>query len=402
MVIAMGFINKQKFYKNLPDTPGVYLMRGEKDKLLYVGKAANLKRRVSSYFLRPHEARLEKLVSEIQRVEYRETVSALEALVLESQLIKKYQPLYNIKEKDNKSFLFVEITKEKFPRVMLVRGKEEQKGERFGPFVSAASIREALRLLRKIFPWHTHAPETWGKAKRPCLDAQIGLCSGICAVEINRSEYLKTIKHLKLVLSGKTSILKKSLTSEMKLAAKQEKFELAGKLRKRLFALEYLQDSALIREERESGGAGLRIEGYDISNISGTSAVGSMVVFVAGKPFKTEYKKFKIKTVQGANDFAMLQEVLQRRLNHPEWPRPDLILVDGGVGQLSVAQEVLREKKINIPLVGLAKGPERKRNDIIGVLPKGVDLEVLIKVRDEAHRFAIAYHKLVRSRRMFL
>jgi len=393
--------NKEILYKNLPDTPGVYLMRGEKNKLLYVGKAANLYRRVSSYFLRPHEMRLEKLVAEIQKVEYRETVSALEALVLESQLIKKYQPPYNIKEKDNKSFLFVEITKEKFPRVMLVRGKEEQKGERFGPFVSAASIREALRLLRRIFPWHTHTPETWGKSKRLCLDAQIGLCPGICAGEINRSEYLKTIKHLKLVLGGKTSILKKSLTKEMKLAAKQEKFELAGKLRKRLFALEHLQDSALIREEKEGGTPGFRIEGYDISNISGTSAVGSMVVFVGGESIKAEYKKFKIKTVQGANDFAMLQEVLRRRLNHPEWTRPDLILVDGGLAQVSAAREVFREKKINIPLLGLAKGPERKRNDVIGDLPVETNLETLIRVRDEAHRFAVAYHRQVRGRETF-
>lgn len=393
--------NRQKLYKNLPDTPGVYLMRGEKNKLLYVGKAANLRRRVSSYFLRPHEMRLEKLVSEIKKIEYRETVSALEALVLESQLIKKYQPPFNIKEKDNRSFLFVEITKEKFPRVMLARGTEEIKGERFGPFVSAASIREALRLLRRIFPWHTHPLETLGRAKRPCLDAQIGLCPGICAGEINRSEYLKTIRQLKLVLSGKTSVLKKSLNQDMKSAAKQENFELAGKLRKRLFALEHLQDSALIREEREGNKTEFRIEGYDISNISGSSAVGSLVVFAGGEPRKAEYKKFKIKTVQGANDFAMLQEVLRRRLNHPEWPRPDLILVDGGTGQVSAAKDVLREKKINIPLVGLAKGSERKRNDLIGVLPKGADLETLIRVRDEAHRFAVAYHRQVRNREFF-
>ncbi len=393
--------DQQKFYKNLPDTPGVYLMRGKKNKLLYVGKAANLRRRVSSYFLRPQETRLEKLVVEIRKVEYRETVSALEALVLESQLIKKYQPPFNIKEKDNRSFLFVEITKEKFPRVRLVRGTELVAGERFGPFVSAASIREALRLLRRIFPWHTHPPETLGKAKRPCLDAQIGLCPGICAGAIARPEYLKTIRHLKMVLGGKTSTLKKSLIQEMKLAAKTKKFELAGKFRRQLFALEHLQDSALIREEREGDTSGFRIEGYDISNISGESAVGSLVVFVGGEAKKSEYKKFRIKTVQGANDFAMLQEVLRRRLNHPEWPRPDLILVDGGVGQVSAVKEVFREKKINIPLVGLAKGSERKRNDLIGTLPKGVKLEVLIRVRDEAHRFAVAYHQKVRSRKMF-
>lgn len=392
-------------YSHIPEEPGVYFMKGAKGEILYIGKAGNLKRRVSSYFLRPHDARIEKMVSLIKKIDYKETGSALEALIVESALIKKYQPQFNIKEKDDKSFLYVVITKEKFPRVLLARGKEVasiRAKKKFGPFVSASSAREALRILRKLFPWSVHDPERIGKFARPCFEYEVGLCPGTCVGAISEKEYAKNIRNLILFFEGKKERVIATLTKEMKHASKKQEYEKAGLLKKKLFALQHIQDSALIRNDEVTAftNKGMRIEGYDISNISGTSAVGSMVVFVDGAPDKNEYRKFKIQTVTGPNDIAMLREVITRRF-HNKWTLPDLILIDGGKGQVNVANAVLYELGISIPVVGLAKGAERKRNDLIGTLPASVAMNTLIQVRDEAHRFAISYHKSVRGREFY-
>lgn len=384
-------------------------MKSASGEILYVGKAGNLRRRVSSYFLRPHEYRLERLVQSIDKIEHYKTDTAIEALILEAELIKKLKPPYNVREKDDKSFLYIEITKEKFPRVLLTRGKEKLEiGHRgstfFGPFTSSTNIREALRILRRIFPWSTHPSDKIGAFKRPCLENEIGLCPGTCVNEISREDYFKNIKNLKLIFEGKKEKILKSLTKEMKAAAKKEEFEKATEWRRQIFALNHIRDVSLIQEEGPAfEGVKTRIEGYDISNISGTSSVGSMVVFINGYPDKNEYRKFKIKTITGSNDVGMLQEILRRRFSHAgetgSWPLPNFILIDGGAGQVNGAREVLNEVGLHIPVVGIAKGPKRKRNDLIGRKPEGVDLETLIKVRDEAHRFAISYHKNVRGKR---
>ena len=398
-------IMTDKLYKNLPDTPGVYLMKGEKGKLLYVGKAANLKRRVSSYFLRPHDIRIEKMVSEIKKIDHEKTDSALEALILEAELIKRHEPPYNIREKDNKSFLYVQITKDKWPQVLLVRGRgrgEKIRAE-YGPFVSGSSIREALKIVRHIFPFSIHPNEKVGTFKRPCFDYQIHLCPGTCVGAITREDYLKDIRRIKLIFEGKKKKILRDLEREMKVASRATEFEQANKLKRQIFALRHIQDTALIGESdpvlqaTSSELKAIRIEGYDISNISGTSAVGSMVVFVNGNPDKNEYRKFKIKTISGANDVGMMEEVLTRRF-HNKWQLPNLILVDGGEAQVNVAEDVIKEFRLNIPVVGIVKGPDRKRNDFIGVAPKGIDEKTLIRVRDEAHRFAISYHKNLRGR----
>jgi excinuclease ABC subunit C len=398
----------QNLWKTLPDSPGVYVMKDDSGEVLYVGKAGNLKRRVSSYFLRPHEYRLEKLVQSIDKIQFYCTDTAIEALILEAELIKKYKPFYNVREKDDKSFLYVEITKEKFPRVLLTRGKEKMELEHgkstfFGPFTSATNIREALKILRRIFPWSTHPPEKIGTLKRPCFEYEIGLCPGTCIGAISREDYLRNIKNLKLIFEGKKEKILKSLNKDMKSAAKKEEFERAMELRRQIFALNHIRDVSLIQEEGPAfESTKSRIEGYDISNISGTSSVGSMVVFINGYPDRNEYRKFRIKTLTGANDVGMLKEVLRRRFSHAgetgSWPLPNLILIDGGVGQANGAKQVLNEMGLNIPIVGLAKGAKRKRNDLIGRKPEGIDLETLIKVRDEAHRFAISYHKNLRGR----
>lgn len=397
-------MKKSSLYKNLPDTPGVYLMRDKKNRLLYVGKAGNLRRRVSSYFTRPHDNRIQKLVEAIAAIDHQDTETAIEALILEAELIKKHQPPFNIREKDDKSFLYVGITKEKFPRVLLLRGKdilgkEKEWKKIFGPFTSASSLRESLRIIRKMFPFNTHDPEK--KYTRPCFEYQIGLCPGVCAGKIAKSEYGKTIKNLVLFFEGQKKKIVNQLKKEMKEASRKMEFEKAQGLQRRIFSLEHIQDVAIIAEnhiEKEEGDKeNVRIEGYDISNISGTDAVGSMVVFVNGKPAKEEYRKFKIKTIKGPNDIGMLTEVLERRFRN-YWTHPNLLLIDGGVPQVNAARRMMRRLHLQIPIVGLAKGPERKRNDVIGVIPKGVDLETLIQVRDESHRFAISYHKQIRKR----
>ncbi len=399
----------------MPDTPGIYLMKDSHGRILYVGKAGNLRRRVSSYFLRPHDIRIERLVREIASIDFEKTDTAIEALILESKRIKELKPFYNVKEKDDKSFLNVVITKEKFPRVLLARGTDKEAGERFGPFTSASSLRAALKMIRKIFPWNTHPMEKIGAFRRPCFDHEIGLCPGTCIGAISRADYLKQVRNIRLFLQGKKSRVIKNLEKEMKTAAKAEDFERAGELKRQLFALKHIQDVALIKEDKpENGNGGMRIEGYDISNISGTDAVGSMVVFVNGAPDRSQYRKFRIKTVVGANparhalseaggDTGMLQEVLARRFKHAgeadAWPLPALILIDGGAGQVNAAKKVLADAGLKLPIIGMAKGPERKRTDIVGELPPGFDMNTLIRVRDEAHRFAISYHKNIRSKR---
>ncbi len=404
-----------KILKNLPETPGVYLMKNRQGRVLYVGKAGNLRRRVSSYFTRPHDFRIQKLVSEVAKVDYKKTDTAVEALILEAELIKKLSPPWNVREKDDKSFLYVEITKEKFPRVLLVRGKSKPNGVRCGPFTSASGIRTALQIIRRIFPYSHHSDAFVDSdrvsRRRPCFEYEIGLCPGTCAGLADRKEYLKNIRNLKLFFAGKKEKILHSLQKEMKTAAKNLDFERADKLKRQIFALQHIQDVALISDDaletsdKRQATRERRIEGYDISNISGTSAVGAMVVFRGDRPDKDEYRKFKIRTITSADDVGMLAEVLRRRLKNP-WPLPDLILVDGGRAQVNAAKRVLDEAGLKIPVIGMAKGPERKRTDIVYANALAnrhmrIDKRILIQVRDEAHRFAIGYHKKLRGAKLF-
>jgi excinuclease ABC subunit C len=410
-------------YKKFPETPGVYTMKDATGRVLYVGKAGNLRRRVSSYFERPHDVRIQTLVSKIARIDFEQKDTALEALIREAELIKTLTPPFNVREKDDKSFLYFEITREKFPRVLLVRGAgviaDASEGKRYGPFTSASSAREALRILRRIFPWSTHDPDEVGKMKRPCFNYEIGLCPGTCVGAITHEDYIKNIERLKLFFEGKKERIVRALEKEMRAAAKKQDFEKAEALKRQMFALKHIQDTALISDSEtlvmsgaeRSGALGLRtgyrIEGYDISNISGTSAVGSMVVFTDSAPDKNEYRKFKIRSIFQPNDVGMFKEVLERRFAHAapadgnvaakdRWPMPDLVLIDGGLAQVNTARRVLLRAGIKIPVVGIAKGPRRDRNDIIGLVPKGVQKTTLIRVRDEAHRFAIGYHRALR------
>jgi excinuclease ABC subunit C len=330
--------------------------------------------------------------------------------MLEAKLIKEYQPPYNVLEKDDKSFLCVEVTAEPFQRILLVRGKSLTNGRRYGPFLDARNVRAALKMLRKIFPYATHPTPDWvlqrGKrpeGARPCFDYQIGLCPGTCLGTVSRADYRKNIRRLELIFKGKKSRVIRKLEIDMQRASKTLEFERAAEIRRQLFGIKHIQDIALISDESKilQQELRVRIEGYDISNISGTSAVGSMVVFEGGEPNTSLYRKFRIRTVRKSDDIAMLEEVLRRRFKRmPEnggWPLPCLILIDGGLGQVNAARRVVGETGCVIPIVGIAKGPNRKKNEFVGSIPSGFSEKLLIRVRDEAHRFAIQYHRQVRS-----
>ncbi len=405
--------------KELPDVPGVYLMKDKSGAVIYVGKAVSLKRRVRQHFERPHGPHIPEMTKHVAAIDYIEKPTALEALILEANLIKHYWPKYNMLQKDNKSFMYLAITDEEYPRPLLVRGTDldDETAKKykvvFGPYTSSRSLKAALDLVRKAFPWSQCIPGQ----KRACFNVGLKLCPGVCVNAVDKKAYRKTMRDLIKFFEGKKEDILKSYQKEMKKAAKEKRYEEAASLRNKIYFLEHIQDVAVLKREDEMvdrirPGEGMavnlfgRIEGYDISNISGTSQVASMVVFENGAPAKAEYRKFKIRTVEGPNDVASIRETLMRRLKHREWRKPDLILVDGGLPQVHAAEEVLHHLNVQIPVVGIAKGAQRKRNDIIcsrvsvelcELCRQYVDL--LAQVRDEAHRFAITYHKKVRGRK---
>ena len=423
--------------RELPDAPGVYFYFDKKGRVLYIGKATSLKRRVGSYFTKAHDNRIAEMVSQIVKIDYMETPTVIEALVLEANQIKAYKPKYNIDQRDDKSFLYLVVTNEDFPRPQLVRGHElTQMGINpfrpnlsarakkkylavFGPYTSSGSLRRAMQLVRKMIPWSVCEEN---KNQRPCFDSQIGRCPGVCSGSIAKKDYRKIMKRFILFFEGKKKQLIRELTREMKKASKEHLYEDAAKYRNNIFALEHIQDVALISKEDhqlpytkavDQGGIDLegRIEAYDISNISGTSAVGSMVVFEEGRPRKDQYRKFKIKTVKGVNDVAMMEEVIRRRLRRAElypkaWPLPEIMVIDGGKPQVNRVVSVLKEVGVKVPVVGLAKGADRKQDRLVydredlklsRVVKRGKEL--FQKTRDEAHRFAVKYHRNLRERR---
>ncbi len=389
--------NIKEKIKNLPDSPGVYIFKDASGRIIYIGKAGSLSKRVGSYFVKSADPKARRMTQDVSDIDYKNTETVIEALILEAKLIKEHEPFFNIKDKDDKSFLYVLITDETYPRVVLKRGREKKEGRAvFGPFVSSSSIRQALRIIRRIFPYNTHTENQLKKMKRPCFHNQIGLCPGACSGRLDKEEYLKDIKNIELFFKGKKKTVLRLLKKRMKEVAKEKEFEKAHKLKKQIEAVNHIYDTALITST-ESENDNIRIEGYDISNIGGKFAVGSMVVFEAGELKREEYKRFKIKTVNSIDDVGMLREVLERRFDH-SWKAPDLVLVDGGRGQVGVAKGILKERGIEIPVIGIAKGAKRDKNEIIGDVSLRVKKENLIRIRDEAHRFAVNYHKTLRRK----
>lgn len=396
----------QKLTKKLPDTPGVYIFRGKNRSLLYIGKATSLKTRVASYFLRDVIATrgpiIANMVDVAKTVDTITTDSVLEALILEAHLIKKHQPPYNTKEKDNKSFNYVVITKEEYPRVIIMRLRnlevEPPSGIKysFGPFPQGSVLREALSLVRKIFPFRDKCVPNSGK---PCFNAQIGLCPGVCTGNVSRTEYAKTIRHIKLFFEGKKTTLLRALEREMKNSARVLKFEEASRFKKTIFALKHIQDVALLKSEILPRSDLGRIEAYDIAHISGTNAVGVMVVVEDGEVKKSEYRKFKLSTSTN-DDVASLREVLTRRFEHTEWPLPKLIVVDGGTTQMNLTLRLMKEWGLAIPVVGVVKDEHHRPREILKN-PRsdlGFNERDILLANSEAHRFAIGYHRTLRGK----
>ncbi|MDP2705426.1 MAG: GIY-YIG nuclease family protein [Patescibacteria group bacterium] len=396
--------------KKLPRQPGVYMfMSGSK--ILYIGRATSLKERVSSYFSKDiNDARGPIIVAMVKKaasIKVTPTDSVLEALLLEAHLIKTWKPPYNSREKDNKSFNYIAITKENFPRVSLVRGRQLEREESylhiFGPFINGGLLKDAMKIVRKIFPFRDKClPATERESGKPCFNRQIGLCPGVCSGEISRKEYGAHIRNLSLFLSGKKQNLVSSLRREMKRYAKGLEFEKAERIKKTLFSLEHIQDVALIKHAREMASGGpsdaFRIEAYDVAHISGTSVVGVMTVMENGEVKKSDYRKFKVKSAR-VDDTKSLKEILTRRFGHPEWPSPRLIVVDGGVAQRNMALKTLSELNMHVPVVAVVKDEHHKPKNILGNgrMVQERKREILL-INSEAHRFAISYHRFLRGK----
>lgn len=394
----------------LPDTPGVYFFRLGKQ-ILYIGKATSLRDRTKSYFAKDLiETRgplILDMVFKADHVTYEQTDSVLEALILEANLIKQFQPYYNTKEKDDKSWNYVCITKEDLPMVLLVRGKEidfekkiakDKKLETFyGPFTNGLQLKEALKIVRRIFPFIDLSSS---KSDNYQFYRQLGLTPEVSSAEA-QDAYKKNLKNLKLFFQGKKKDILKDLTKEMKLAAKVQQFEEASRIRNQIFALEHINDIALIKGDiaTRKQKAGFRIEAYDVAHMSGKNMVGVMTVIEDGEINKKEYRTFNIKGQSGADDTRALEEVLSRRLRHTEWGMPDLVVADGGEAQLRIARQVLKRYQLEIPSVSVVKDDRHKPKDILGdeIFAKDEKKNILL-ANSEAHRFSIRLHRNKRGK----
>lgn len=441
----------------MPSKPGVYLYLDKGKNIIYVGKAKDLKARVSSYFtgLSQLGPKTQALVEQIDKIKVIVVESEIESLLLEAFYIKKYRPRYNIRLTDDKSYPLIKITlKEDYPAVLFSHKMDDPKATYFGPYPSSGSVKLVLRTLRRAFPYQGVV----NHPKRTCLYHHLGLCPcpPVYNTEELKKEYKKNIKNIIKVLEGKSQIVLKELQKEMEEKSKEEKFEEASRLNKKITALRFITQPSIkpfeydvnpnlrtdIRKKELDGlrvalmtsglsvSPLLRIECYDISNIQGTNATGSLVVLTEGEIDKSQYRKFKIKKDGKPNDFAMMAEMLERRLKHDEWPHPDLIIIDGGKGQLSSVLESMEKVQKHFPVVGLAKREETiviptlqpffdesrvsesaatlskhlygKNEDNfreISLSKNSASLHLIQRIRNEAHRFAITYHRKLRSKK---
>lgn len=370
-----------KLAKKLPLSSGVYFFLDKNKKILYIGRATSLKKRVLSYFQKKLDPRIEEMVAQARYIKHKKTENILDAIILEANLIKKYWPKYNVRERDNRSFVYFFIPKGDFPQPLIIRQRELEKispsGHLFGPYQSLTLLKNALRIIRKIFPYSTCVP---GSGK-PCFEYQIGLCPGLCVGAVSREEYSKNIKNIILFLSGRKGKLLKKIRKE-----NPEKF----------LGLKHIQDVSLISgEEVPAFDHRLnRIEAYDISHFGGRETFGSMAVFLGRAAEKSQYRLFKIKEAPANDDLRALEEMITRRFKHAEWLLPNLILIDGGKPQVDYISKVLKNLHITIPLVGISKFkgdklvfPSKTKKSLMELIKSTKN--VLLKARDEAHRFAL-------------
>lgn len=437
----------EKKLKELPKTPGVYFHKNAKGEIIYIGKAAVLRNRVRQYFQksRVRDPKTEALVEEIADLEWIEVETEIDALFLEAEMIRRYQPPYNILLRDDKSLQYVRIDiNSQHPTVTMTRRPLDDGAEYFGPYLQGFAVKKALRLLRRIFPFATSEKEATMGSR---LYEQIGLDPGLNSGKTTLEEYRKNLRILMSYLRGNRVQIIRAIEKEMKSAANNHDFEKAAALRNKLYELQSLKKQIIFSDRefmdlsKDRGLMGLqellgldtpprRIEGYDISHMSGTDNVASMVVFVSGMPLKSDYRKFKMR-IKGNDDFAHMHEVISRRLspkNVKQWGLPSLFLIDGGKGQLSAAMRARDEQGQQIPMIGLAKREEEiiihkslskvkfnfqiannsqydsrinENIEFISVeLGKNTDVvKLLQRIRDESHRFAVTYHSTLKRNR---
>jgi len=403
-----------KIIKKAPQNPGVYIFKNVRGTVLYVGKAVNLRSRLRSYTGRGWK---EDMVKTAYSVVWEELPSDIGALIREAELIKKLSPHYNIWMRDDKNYSYVAFSKETFPRIWTTHQPDASLNANcIGPFTDAMALKRVLGLLRKVFPYCTCSSKVLHS--RRCVNAQIGKCFGFCCTKEPHTKkdiarYRANIQAIKKILSGKSRLLRKELEQKMRAASVAQKYEEASILRDQFSSVTRIFEHSPylkrdMESEREHALVTLknllslkevpeRIEGYDISHHQGDAQVASMVVFQGGLPDKSQYRKFIIKSIEGINDPASIAEVLSRRLKHPEWPMPDLFLIDGGKGQLGAAARILKKQNV----VSIAKREEElytlhsKQPFALKKLPPPL-LALITHIRDESHRFAISFH---RSRR---
>ncbi len=401
--------------KNLPDSPGVYLMKNRLKEVIYAGKARSIKKRVSSYFQKrtAFSPRIEVLISNTCNIDFIKTLSEADALLLENSIIKAKKPRYNVVLKDDKAYPLVKITThDDFPRIFITRKKKDDKSEYLGPYTNAKLLKRALTHIRRVFPYRSCVR----MPKSACLFLSLNLCPAPCIGIISKISYNRNIADIVKLLNGKKDLLFNELTERMEGFSRRLMFEEAAKVRDQIEALTTTmakRSSGIPDELRELRkilklkAIPNRIEAFDISNIGASEAAGSMVSFVMGEPNKSGYRRFKIKTVKKQDDFSMIKEIVIRRYKRvilENLSQPDLILIDGGRAHLGVATSALKELALDIPVMAIAKEPDRlyvkgKKSPIF--LPSDSRILHLVqRVRNEAHRFAISYHKELRSKKL--
>jgi excinuclease ABC subunit C len=444
-------VNKvlEKKLANLPKTPGVYFHKDRRGEVIYIGKAANLRNRVRQYFQnsRLRDPKTDALIQEITDLEWTELETEVDALFLESELVRRYQPRYNILLRDDKSQLFARIDyKSDYPTVTFIRRPLDDGAQYFGPYMNGYAVKKALRYLRRAFPYAVSKP---ANQKRPTLYYHLGLDPGLEDGRTSLEAYRANLRKLIQYLKGQRVALVRSIERDMKLAAKNEDFEKAARLRNQLFALKSLErqvlfgDREVVDASRDKALVDLakllqlpkaprRMEGFDISHMQGTDTVASMVVFLNGIPDKAAYRKFKMRKL-GNDDIGHIHETLTRRLreeNRKKWGLADLIIVDGGKGQLRGAIEARQAAELKIPMIGLAKRREEiivhkslsvdgadiakiiaEAKKLTGYVTETVDfvtillpdhshiVKLLQRIRDESHRFATSYHSTLKRNR---
>jgi excinuclease ABC subunit C len=400
---------------NLPDVPGVYLFKKGRN-VLYVGKATSLRDRVRSYFdddlIATRGPRVVDMVTNATSINYHTTPTVLEALVREAALIRKYQPRANVDGKDDSTFLYAVVTREEIPRVLAFRAKDldfktkrTRDGQKlkalYGPFPSGVQLREGLRLIRRIFPFFDTTRPVQANGRHHKAQIEFNKQIQHYPSTIDTHAYRRTIRNVMMFLAGRGKQLRATLGRDMRKAAKEERFEDAAEARRQLFALDHIQDVSLIKDEYlDKNSNGKRIEAYDTAHLAGTNAIGVMTVVEEGRPVKREYRTFLIRGIKKNDDIGSLREVLARRLNHPEWAFPHVIVVDGAAPHKKAAQALLVEKNLKIPVIAVVKDERHRPREVIGALHAGVSEADAVLANAEAHRFSLSRHRRMRSREL--